>query len=297
MSSDKKSSVYENTNGFPLANGKNLHMDVGFGDLANRIVTVGAVSRLEKVAKYLDTDSVRFRHTSSRGFTSITGTFSGVPVSIVAIGMGISMMDFFVRESRAVVDGPMAVIRFGTCGGLSEKAPTGSVVVASKGAAMISRNPDSFTRDYSDSVGGDNIPLEEAYTLSMIAPASTELSSLVIRSLGDGVGSDRVVEGTNVTADSFYSSQGRIDDNFDDCNENLIADYVLRRYPDAGSMEMESFSLLHLAKCAKKPIFAAATAIVVANRCTADVIPGDLLEHIEDKGGEAMLKALTAFEM
>lgn len=40
------------------------------------------------------------------------------------------MMDFFVRESRAVIDGPMAVIRFGTCGGLSKLAPTGSIVVS-----------------------------------------------------------------------------------------------------------------------------------------------------------------------
>ena len=32
--------------------------------------------------------------------------------------MGISMMDFFVRESRAVVDSSkkMAIVRLGTCG-------------------------------------------------------------------------------------------------------------------------------------------------------------------------------------
>lgn len=27
------------------------------------------------------------------------------------------MMDFFVREVRAIVDGPIAIIRYGTCGG------------------------------------------------------------------------------------------------------------------------------------------------------------------------------------
>jgi len=53
------------------------------------------------------------------------------------------------------------------------------------------------------------------------------------------------------------------------------------RYPDAASMEMESFVLLHLAKCSRIPVFATAASIVVANRCTADVVPGDLLEDME----------------
>lgn len=105
------SSVYENTNGMPMANGKNLHMEVGFGDIANRIITVGAVSRAEKIATFLDKDAPTKTITSHRGFTTITGEYKGVPVSIVAIGMGPSMMDFFVRESRAVTNGPMAIVR------------------------------------------------------------------------------------------------------------------------------------------------------------------------------------------
>ena len=55
------------------------------------------------------------------------------------------MMDFFVRELRAVVDGPLAILRFGTCGGLSVDAPPGTVVCASHGAAFVSRNYDYFS--------------------------------------------------------------------------------------------------------------------------------------------------------
>ncbi len=54
------------------------------------------------------------------------------------------MMDFFVRELRAVVSGPMAIIRLGTCGGLSLDAPAGSVVIASKGSVFVSRKWDEF---------------------------------------------------------------------------------------------------------------------------------------------------------
>ena len=167
----------------------------------------------------------------------------------------------------------------------------------SKGSALIHRNADSFARNYSGEVGGATIPLEQAYCLSQLAPACDDLSTILSAQLAEAVGENRIVQGVNVSGDSFYSSQGRIDDNFDDCNENLIVDYVLARYPEAASMEMESFSLLHLAKCAKKPIFATAAAIVVANRCTADVIPGELLDRMEDKGGEAMLKTLASFQM
>lgn len=57
------------------------------------------------------------------------------------------MMDFFVRELRAVVEGPMAIVRLGTCGGLSSDAPAGSVVVASAGSAFVSRKWDDFPCD------------------------------------------------------------------------------------------------------------------------------------------------------
>lgn len=63
------------------------------------------------------------------------------------------MMDFFVREVRAVVDGPMSIIRFGTCGGLTDYSRAGTIVVATDGSSYISRNYDFFPRDSeSDSI-------------------------------------------------------------------------------------------------------------------------------------------------
>jgi purine-nucleoside phosphorylase len=43
--------------------------------------------------------------------------------------MGFSNMDFVVRELHAVVAGPMAVLRLGTCGGLQEHVPVGTLVL------------------------------------------------------------------------------------------------------------------------------------------------------------------------
>jgi purine-nucleoside phosphorylase len=60
-------------------------------------ITVGPLSRAEKLAKMLDHESEPFRLATERGFYTFTGRYKGVPVSVVAIGMGIANCDFFVR--------------------------------------------------------------------------------------------------------------------------------------------------------------------------------------------------------
>eukprot|EP01032_Pedospumella_encystans_P011311 gene11311-13157_t len=229
-STDPNVPIYTNPNGVPLCNGKNLHMEVGFGDIANRVITVGSEHRAEKIAEYLDASPAPKKISSGRGFTTITGYFKGVNVSIVAIGMGPSMMDFFVRETRAVVEGPMAMIRFGTCGGLTLDTLPGSVMVAAEGAGYICRNPDAFIHNYSDDSNATK--KQESYHLSQVAPANAELSELLVAALTEHIGADSLRTGTNVTAESFYSSQGRIDPNFDDDNHD-INKLLVERYPSA----------------------------------------------------------------
>lgn len=101
------------------------------GEVANRIVAVGDPSRLRRFATFLEASPVPFELVSSRGYTTVTGRYKGVPVTLLAIGMGVSpfddeeertlgsdfalagvaMVDFMVREVRAVVEGDIAVIR------------------------------------------------------------------------------------------------------------------------------------------------------------------------------------------
>lgn len=55
-------------------------------------LTVGDPHRAERVAKFLDATpngGELFKLRSERGFLTITGTYKGTPISIVAIGMGI----------------------------------------------------------------------------------------------------------------------------------------------------------------------------------------------------------------
>lgn len=110
-------------------------------------------------------------------------------------GQGVPNMDFVVRETRAVVQGPMSIIRcgdcyatiifaqkpylthgraaqarFGTCGSVQEEVTPGSVVVSGKGSVMVTRNPDAF---FPDAAG------EDCYRVSRVMPASPALSKAV----------------------------------------------------------------------------------------------------------------------
>jgi uridine phosphorylase len=203
------------------------------------------------------------------------------------------MMDFFVRESRAIVDGPMAMIRYGTCGGLSEIAVPGKVAVASGGSGYVVRNPDAFTHLYE---AGAEKKSSNPYFFFNVCPADATLSGLVTKSLTDSLGADSFVEGVNVTADSFYSSQGRLDDRFQDDNHTMVQD-IVKHYPDAASMEMETFMLFNLAKSCHIPIRATAAAIVLANRLIGTVVEGDVLKNIEELGGKAVLHAVATVEL
>eukprot|EP00953_Heterococcus_sp_UTEX-ZZ885_P042313 21509-Heterococcus_DN1.PRE.5 len=92
-------SYHNNTNGVPTtAGGRVMHLGVAPGEVANRIITVGSVGRAAVLCSLLeDVTTIN----SSRGFITHTGTYQGVAVSIICIGMGGSNADFLVREIRA----------------------------------------------------------------------------------------------------------------------------------------------------------------------------------------------------
>ncbi len=58
-------------------------------------------------------------------------------MSIISTHMGTPNMDFVVRESRAVVDGQMAIVRLGTCGAVQPPAKLGDLLIASHGSIAV----------------------------------------------------------------------------------------------------------------------------------------------------------------
>ena len=236
--------------------GRVHHLSVKEGEVANRVVSVGDPTRALALAALFDDNAETLRVDSHRpgAFTTFTGQFGGVPVSVIATGMGTPNMDFIVRETRGVVSGPMAIVRFGSCGVVQADTTPGSICVATEGSISVSRNVDAYLSPESLSNGTGN-----GYNLSLPVPAHAGLSDLLTDCLSAAVGQDRVSSGMNATCDSFYSSQGRASSHFDDRNDELIS-VLNRERAEVVTMEMETFQLLHLAHCcnAREPIAASA---------------------------------------
>lgn len=90
-----------------------------------------------------------------------------------------------------------------------------------RGRGACRRDPDAWTH-------GDGRP---QYAVSSPVPANPQLVRLLADACAQQVGAELVVQGLNATADSFYSSQGRLGPHFLDGNEQLI-ERLLAQYPN-----------------------------------------------------------------
>ena len=148
---DATKACYEGTNAMPRqgADSRTLHVGVTEGDVAQRIVTCGTLERAQAVAAHFDGGLAAAREVrSARGFATLTGAVGGVPVSVIATGMGAPMMDFMCREALATLprDAGALLVRFGTCGAVRDDVREGTVVVAT-GSTFVRREPDAFARE------------------------------------------------------------------------------------------------------------------------------------------------------
>ena len=217
--------------GFPLkSDGSTLHLNLKHGDISNRIISVGDTKRAMKISKLFDKPDMCLKVYSNKTFKVYTGTYHNVPISIVATGMGYAMMDLVVREIRQVVEGPLAIIRYGTCGVINHDYRAGHIFIASKGSTFIQSNRDLIVKKDKD----------KAYRIFKPALPDPILTDLLMENFKEIVGKDKVKGVMNCTADSFYCSQGRPDPNYEDLNEDLI-DELKEKYPEAVTLEMETF--------------------------------------------------------
>ena len=208
------------------------------------------------------------------------------------------MMDFFVRETRAVVLGTMAIIRFGSCGSLTERAPPGAVVVP-RGGYCIRRNLDYFC----DKPINPDLA-KTPYIVSGEFEADAEITEALAKHMNatlallseetDGAVGPVVTGGLNADGCSFYSSQGRQDASFWDDNSQLIKQ-ALAVHPDTDSLEMETSMLFHLAKCStQQKIRAAGCMQVFADRVGNGFIRPEIVALLEPAVGKAVLDTLIA---
>lgn len=290
--------------------GRTYHVGTKPGEVANRIIIVGDYIRAKRIAKSFDGGKALFEFESHRKFYTLTGTFQTIPITVIAIGMGFSLVDFFIRECRAIVQGDLLIVRLGSCGSLSNRANVGTVVVPFESIGVL-RNYDHFIQS-NNIQSSSSLP----YTITKPLPCDKRLHDELFSALQATKPSidPKLFDGNvdapialdnikNASADSFYSSQGRQSDLFDDQNENLIKQLQIQ-HPDLQTFEMETYLLNHLAISANASksvrtgnqgtIRTGAVQMVFANRFSQDFITPEQVEILELWTGKAVCQALIS---
>jgi uridine phosphorylase len=220
------------------AQGRYYHLDCGPGDLSPYIFTCGHPDRARRIARRFDRVTVRRRH---REFLSLTGTYQGIPVSVMATGIGTAASAIAMVEAAQLV--PHATfIRLGTTGALRGDIALGDLVITSRAL-----RDDGTTRYY--------------------APARVQARAhpRVLAALKKAAQLLKVPHhvGLTCTTGDFYAGQGRTVPGFPALEPDRVA-----RLSRAGvlNFEMEMSAYLTLARVSDYPLRAGGACQVVANR-------------------------------
>lgn len=102
------------------------HINASPGDFAKTVLMPGDPLRSEFIAKnFLENPRLV---NNVRGIQGYTGTYRGVPVSVMASGMGIPSIGIYSYELYSFF-GVENIIRVGSIGGMSERVKLGDVII------------------------------------------------------------------------------------------------------------------------------------------------------------------------
>lgn len=259
------------------SNGRIQPLNCKKGDIANRIISVGDPNRAAKLKNYFDEGTSKTIY-SNMLYVIYTGKFNNIPVSIIATGMGFAMIDLLVTQISSIVEGPITIIRFGTCGCLAEDVQVGCYAVTDK-VYGVTQSYENYDFPYHIS--------KRPYQMDQ------NLMKLIMKTFHEDLPEYKTISGTTFSADTFYGSQGRIDDSFVNNNENLIQK-VLETDQNALNFEMEAFVFAFLAEAFPNVhLKVGAVCIILADRKNGNFLDNDEKYSMEEKAAKVLLKIIT----
>ena len=123
----------------PLAGGRQYHIALQRGELAEYILLVGDPARVAKVSSRWDSVDLE---RSNREITTATGTYRGMRLSCMSTGMGTDNVEIVLAEVMEITDEP-ALIRIGSSGALQPEIELGDLIV-STGAVRLENTTDFY---------------------------------------------------------------------------------------------------------------------------------------------------------
>lgn len=197
--------------------GSAFHLHLKPGEVADNVILVGDPGRVDMIASYLDTIEVR---AENREFRSVTGTYRGNRLSVVATGIGTDNIDIVLNELDALVNidfetrtikpdhTTLNFVRIGTSGSLQadldvdtwllSEAAIGFDGLLNFYAGRNSITDNEFEASFKQFTGW-NSQLTSPYVVN----AAPELIEKLRHH-------DNVNLGTTISAPGFYGPQGRV---------------------------------------------------------------------------------------
>jgi uridine phosphorylase len=216
--------------------GHQYHIGLAPGEVAEFIMLVGDPARAAMVADLLDEVELERRQ---REFVTYTGRYQGMPLSVVAIGMGAGNAEIAVIELCQCTRQP-TMLRCGTSGGLAPDIGLGDLVIT-QAAYRLEETSLNYVGEGYPAVADLEV------TLGLIEAAERlELSYHL---------------GITATAAGFYGAQGRDLPGFPPRRPDILTDLVRQ---GVKNLEMETSCLLTLASL--RGFRAGAVCAVLANR-------------------------------
>jgi purine-nucleoside phosphorylase len=142
------------------------HLEAAKGDFAPNVLLPGDPRRAAYIAERFLVDARQVNQV--RNAFGFTGTYQGVPVSVLGSGMGMPSIGIYATELVRFY-GAERLLRVGTCGGLADELSLGDVVVASV-AATDSTYPSTVLDGLHLSLSADYALLESAVRLGAGRP-------------------------------------------------------------------------------------------------------------------------------
>lgn len=113
---------------------RQYHIGLSPDDVAPVVLLVGDPERVTKASQFFDKIITK---KSNREFLTVTGTYSGLPISVMSTGIGPSNIEISVIElARIVNPDQLVLIRVGSSGGIKEYLNHGDLVI-STGAVRL----------------------------------------------------------------------------------------------------------------------------------------------------------------
>ncbi len=246
------------------ASGRQYHIGCAPGEVAPNILLCGDPKRAHRVASYFTKTKAPI---TSREYVMITGVYNGLPMTVMATGMGPDNTEIAVVELSQIVKDP-TFIRIGSSGALKKGIELGDLVV-STGAVRLENTSTQFV------VEGFPAVAHHEVVLALLEAARAK--------------GFRYHQGITATAPGFYGAQGRTVPGFPP-RVSDIPDQLDRM--NVSNMEMESSCLFTLATLSNAR--AGAVCAIYANRHKNKFIDTKTKDAAERRCIET---GLTAFEV